>query len=311
MKENSSLALKSCIRVYFTLLLFLEQVFLAPVPFIRKRNVSNFKFIAHVGNYGTGNSLAYYIGITQTKSTYLFYQRTPLSHAVFSPWTDLVIELTDNDSANGIDKIDFSTTVTEGFILVSESVFAFFRFDFTIQMNPRKDKWFDFKSKLANPKPVIRNVSQFDDSKVFILVDAEAWQFNLSDMKTTRLMLETGGTPEVLFYMDCMYKVPWVFWINNQTDRLLKYENLDSNQRSSHTITSDGMYLSINPVFDIKKILGMKSTDATICLIVEESATKMWALFLEFDKVKGLISQRFKRPLEKAKFTDWYSVEYF
>ena len=108
-----------------------------------------------------------------------------------------------------------------------------------------------------------------------------------------------------------MYGVAWVFWLNNQTDCLLKYENLASNQRLSHTITSDGDYLNTNPVFGILKILGMKSTDVTICLIVEESSIKMWALFLEFDTAAGSISQRFKSPLVKSSLTDWYSVEYF
>lgn len=128
--------------------------------------------------------------------------------------------------------------------MVSGSVFTFFRFDFTIQMKPRKDYWLDFKSELANPTPAIRNVSQFEDSKVFILVDFEAWVFNMSDLTSTRLMLQTNGLPEELFYLDCMYGVAWVFWINNQTDCLLKYENLASNQRLSHTITSDGDYLN-------------------------------------------------------------------
>lgn len=115
------------------------------------------------------------------------------------------MDITDDDASYSISKIDFSAKVTGGFILASGGFFAYYRFDDTIQTDPIRQSWFKFTGVLRNQTPLqqgIRNISQYEAERVFILVDVERWVFDLNTLETTRLDIVTDGTVETLHYLE-------------------------------------------------------------------------------------------------------------
>lgn len=224
------------------------------------------------------------------------------------------MSITEDDSSLGITKIDFSAKVTGGFILVANNCFAYYTHNNSIQEKPQKKAQENLGPLLRRPPGTqlgIRNVSQYDTDFVFILADNERWVFDLTNFSTARLDIEDGGQIEELFYLESREGLSWYFWINSSTTLDLKMERLDTLARRTHTITSDGDYLGGNPSFPVQAILGMKYTDAVLCVLLQQSDIAMWAVFIEVMNDTGNTIQKFKRPLVKQSSTSWYTVEWF